>query len=338
MGNSAPKLPQSNQPNPSTPLLQVFEYFRSNPGKRADLKQVVQAVNTRFSEEHSEKVIRVALAHLMESNYISFHTEDKNRYVYFAVNEGHWDGTTTDEFEIYAMHVIQNFGMSICDYGNATASITNQTLRLKSREQNEFAKMVVDHAGISVPFFQAPDNKGRAIIVDAIKNFGKLVTVETIDGHKVEVRIGGVCLRRGNIYISLVDGNRVFGLYFNEINSLQAKENSLRLEFSHSVKTDISNMVSSAFDGPQLSEGSKIVLEVHPDAAQALLWGRPQSDLAEIDELTEDGWIRFTQHDNIRQELVDLLAGMAGRARVVGPVELKEMVSERIREIAALAS
>jgi hypothetical protein len=208
-------------------------------------------------------------------------------------------------------------------------------LQLKSRDQNNFSKMVADHANVSVPFFQVPDNKGRSIVVQAIKNYGRSVTVRTVYGLEFEGRVGGISLRRGNIYMVFVVDGRVVGHYVNEIDSLTSHENGLRLEFTTAVKMAIFGLTNSAFDGEVLVEMVDFRLEIHPSAVQAIIYGRPQSDYCQFDGLTQDGWLVFDMSDDIRQELVDLLAGMAGRVHVIEPVELRDLVAERIQEIAS---
>jgi predicted DNA-binding transcriptional regulator YafY len=97
----------------------------------------------------------------------------------------------------------------------------------------------------------------------------------------------------------------------------------------------IFGLTNSAFDGELLVELIDFRLEIHPSAVQAIIYGRPQSDYCQFGGLTEDGWLVFDLSDDIRQELVDLLAGMAGRVRVVGPDELRDLVADRIQEIAS---
>lgn len=334
MGNPAPKLNPSIHPH--LPLLQVLKYFSDNPASRKDLKQIKDAVNSLYAEEHSEKVIRVALGHLVESGYLLFTTEDKNRHVYYFNTAEHWKGETNDEYEIVVMHLLQDFGIALYDYGNATASIVKQLLRLKTREHNTFSELASELAKLSIPFMHIPDYKDRANIVLAIKNHGKNVVLTTFDGRQMEARVGGLCLRRGNFFVSFVDDGHVFGLYINQIDTIKPVEAGLRLEFSYSVKMALFSLTTCAFDGELLMEGTDFRLEVHPSAVQYIVYGRPQSEVFEYVGKANDGWLVYDYYDDIRQELVDLLAGSVGRVRIMGPEGLRELVADRIHEIASI--
>jgi hypothetical protein len=327
---SATKI-QPSVPNSKRAIFEVLDLLKMNHTRYFSLEDIEQELDNMYST----KVLRTALVNLMGLDYLEKVSREKNKHYYRIKNDSVWDEDDLEAYDIFIILMLNELGKSLGDYGTLDKSLDERLSGFGSNKHRQIEAQVMKLIGVALPFVQKPDESSREILMKLILNAGLLMDIQLKDGNKLSLRLGKVLMRRGGIYLACYGENDVIGLYLNEVMEVSPILGSVRMDVPRHVEQGIANLHSSAYDGASLDPANqKIVLEVHPDHAQALIWGRPKSDDVDLDGIAQDGWLRFTQYDDIRQELVDLLAGMAGRVRIIGPVGLCELVADRIREIA----